>query len=73
MFLEVEILREFENLRRGGARHHYDAVSIGGDDIARIHRDTVAHDGNICAREALVPDRGRRHNAQRINRKTDFT
>src|SRR5216683_3052608 len=56
MLLEVEFLSELESLGGGGARNDDHTISIGDHDVRGIHRHSIANDGDVGAREAVVAD-----------------
>src|SRR4029077_8815429 len=56
VLFEIQILREFESLRGGGARNDHHAISIGNHDVRGIHRDSITNDGNVGAGEAVMAD-----------------
>src|SRR5579871_1959451 len=72
MFFEIHLASDLQNFSRGSARNGDDPVVIGGDDVAGVDRNAVAHNGNIRSAESVVTHGSGRHNAQSENGEADL-
>ena len=72
MFFEIHVLSHGQNFSRFGARDRDHPVRVGDDEVTCVDRHSIADHTDVCARKAIVADRGRRHDAQCENRKTNF-
>src|ERR1700679_4052149 len=58
MLTVIELLREHKDLRSMLAWNDDDAVLVCNDDVVGANRNSIAVNGNIDAREAIVANRG---------------
>src|ERR1700731_4162080 len=72
VLLEIHVLRDLEDFGRRRAWNRDDAIGVSSNDVAGAYRDTVARDRKVRTSKAVMPHRGRRHNAKSEDREADF-
>ena len=72
MLLIVHLLREREYGLRLGFRHNGHSVTIGNNDISRIHRDAIAEQWDLRSCKPVVMHRGGGNNSSGENGETNL-
>src|SRR5215471_2300959 len=72
VFRVIELLREYENLRRAVVGDDDDPILVGDNNVAGVDAHAVAVDRDVHAGEVVVAYRGRRNGASRVDGKADL-
>src|SRR6202167_5874134 len=72
VFFEVQLLRQYQDLRSDLPGYDHDSIAIRGDDVAGIDLDSVTHDWNSRARNPIVSGGSGRDDAARIDGESNF-